>query len=100
MERPFSPLKHVIKALLDADELDVIGASSSTRSTTVIGDATPPHQVKQQIISEEISERISATGKRTRTTSFPGDEGVTAVQKKQKMENKKVVCFHHFITFR
>ncbi|KIJ13016.1 hypothetical protein PAXINDRAFT_163783 [Paxillus involutus ATCC 200175] len=90
MERPFSPLKHVIKALLDADELDVIGASSSTRSTTVIGDATPPHQVKQQIISEEISERISATGKRTRTTSFPGDEGVTAVQKKQKMENKKV----------
>ncbi|KAF8838568.1 hypothetical protein BDN67DRAFT_73595 [Paxillus ammoniavirescens] len=87
MEHPVS----VAQAQLDADEFDVIGASSSTtRSTTVIGDATPPHLEKQQIISEEISERISATGKRIRTTSFSGDGGVASVQKKQKMENKKV----------
>ncbi|KIJ64208.1 hypothetical protein HYDPIDRAFT_28649 [Hydnomerulius pinastri MD-312] len=71
----------------EADELDVIGVSSSTRSTTVVGDTTPPYDDKHKIASMDASgfaDGGRVTGKRTRTTSFSG-EG----QKKQKMQDKK-----------
>ncbi|KAF9219876.1 hypothetical protein BS17DRAFT_371007 [Gyrodon lividus] len=94
MESSFGRLVNVAHGKLNTDEINVIGASSSTRSTTVIGDATPPHEDKHQIISKDISKRISVTGKRTRTTSFSDDADVSdgadvAVQKKQRTQDKK-----------
>ncbi|KAF8554251.1 hypothetical protein OG21DRAFT_1497134 [Imleria badia] len=67
----------------DIDELDVIRALSSTRSTTVVGDATPPHDLKLDTIVIP-----ARNGKR----SLPEkDDPHTGVQKKQKLEDKKAL---------
>lgn len=72
----------------DIDELDVIGASSSsTRSATVVGDATPPTSHKLKFDTLVIP---ASKGKRSRTLSE--QDGPHAwIRKKQKMGDKKAV---------
>lgn len=73
----------------DIDELDVIGAS--TRSTTVVGDATPPDNTPRKLKPDTLI--IPARkAKRSRTPSLSErDDPHGGTQKKQKMENKKAV---------
>lgn len=76
----------------DIDELDVIGASGSTRSTTVVGDVTPrDHHVSRKLTLDTII--IPARkDKRSRTPSLSEkDDPHAGIQKKQKIEGKKAV---------
>jgi SWI/SNF-related matrix-associated actin-dependent regulator of chromatin subfamily A member 5 len=75
----------------DIDELDVIGPFSPTRSTTVVGDATPPDHTARQVKLDTLI--IPARkSKRSRTPSLvEKDDPHAGIQKKQKMENKKAV---------
>ena len=73
----------------EIDELDVIGASSSTRSTTVVGDATPPSTSKLDTVVIP-----ARNGKRLLSEREGG------IQKKQKLEDKKAVSPHLFTNFR
>ena len=75
----------------DIDELDVIGASSPTRSTTVVGDATPPDHTSRKVKLDALI--IPAPkSKRSRTPSLSEKDGPLAgTQKKQKMDDKKSV---------
>lgn len=73
----------------DTDELDVIDAS--TRSTTVVGDATPPNKTPRKMKLDTLI--IPAPkGKRLRTHSLSEkDNPLAGNRKKQKMENRKAV---------
>ena len=76
---------------LDIDELDVIGASNSTRSTTVLGDATPPGYTPPTFKLDTLVIPARKT-KRSRTPSLSEKEGPLMVTlKKQKIEDKKAV---------
>ncbi|KAF8126339.1 P-loop containing nucleoside triphosphate hydrolase protein [Boletus edulis] len=75
----------------DIDELDVIGASSSTRSTTVVGDVTPPGHASAKL---KLNTLIipARKGKRSRSRSLSDKDGPQAdTQKKQKVEDKKAL---------
>ena len=75
----------------DIDELDVIGASSPTRSTTLVGDATPPDHTARKVKLDALIVPARNT-KRSRTSSLSEKEDPLAgTRKKQKMENKKAV---------
>lgn len=75
----------------DIDELDVIGASSSTRSTTVVGDATPPDHTPSKLKLDTLI-IPACKSKRSRAPSLTEKGGPHAgIQKKQKMEDKKAV---------
>lgn len=89
-----STIEHVVFPFdgeSDIDELDVIGTSSSTRSTTVVGDATPPDHTPRTRKFETLI--IPARkDKRSRMPSFSeNDEPHARIQKKQKMDGKKAV---------
>lgn len=73
----------------DIDELDVIGVS--TRSTTVVGDATPPDDATRKLKPDTLI--IPARrSKRTRVPSLTErNDPHAGTQKKQKMETKKGV---------
>lgn len=76
----------------DIDELDVIGASSPTRSTTVVGDATPPDRRAPGKLKLDTIIIPARKGKRSRTPSLSGKpDSRVGTQKKQKMEDKKAV---------
>ncbi|KAN0080357.1 P-loop containing nucleoside triphosphate hydrolase protein [Tylopilus felleus] len=76
---------------LDIDELDVIGASNSTRSTTVLGDATPPGYTPPTFKLDTLVIPARKT-KRSRTPSLSEKEGPLMITlKKQKIEDKKAL---------
>ncbi|KAG9310832.1 P-loop containing nucleoside triphosphate hydrolase protein [Chiua virens] len=72
------------------DELDVIGASSLTRSTTVVGDATPPDHTPHKLKLDTII-IPPRNAKRARTLSISENDAPVETQKKQKMQNKKAL---------